>query len=349
MSESRGEFARITALVSMLPKGEGVIVGPGDDAAVLRADDGQDLVVSTDTFVEGRHFRRDLLTPGEAGARFAAANRSDLAAMAARPRWATLALAVPPLWSENEVRMFERACARELLSDGAAIVGGNLSSTDGPFVATLTLLGVVERDRAWRRAGAQPGDLLVVTGAPGSAAAFLALALWAEPPSRERAPLEIAERFILPVSRVTLARTLAASGVRVRAAIDVSDGLAADLGHLCAASGVGAVIDEARLPADPPLRAAARMLSAFAGQERGPLPAGEGELLAQLVLSASDDYELLLAIAPPAWQRCASIAAELGVALTAIGEAREEPGVVLRGRDGAEAPLLARGWDHFAG
>lgn len=348
MSESRGEFARIAALVSMLPKGEGVVVGPGDDAAVLRADDGHDLVVSTDTFVEGRHFRRDLLTPGEAGARFAAANRSDLAAMAARPRWATLALAVPPSWSENEVRMFERACARELISDGAAIVGGNLSSTEGGFVATLSLLGTVERDRAWRRAGAQPGDLLAVTGAPGSAAAFLALALWAEPPSRERASLEIAERFILPASRVTFARTLAASGADVHAAIDVSDGLAADLGHLCAASGVGAVIDEARLPADPPLRAAARTLSAFAGQERGPLPAGEGGLLTQLVLSASDDYELLLAIAPPAWQRCVSIAAELGVTLTAMGEARAEPGIVLRGRDGADAPLLARGWDHFA-
>lgn len=348
MSEPRGEFARIAALLSMLPKGEGVVIGPGDDAALLRPSDGTDLAVTTDTFVEGRHFRRDLLTPGEAGARFAAANRSDLAAMAARPRWATLALSVPPSWSENEVRMFERACARELMNDGAAIVGGNLATADGPFTATLTLIGETARDCAWTRAGARPGDILAVTGAPGSAAAFLALALWAEPPSRERAPLEIAERFILPVSRVTFARALAASGTEVRAAIDVSDGLAADLAHLCTASGTGALLDAARLPADAPLCAAARTLSAFAGQERGPLPAGELGLLTHLVLSASDDYELLLAIAPESWERCLALAGEFAVTLTAIGEMSAEPGLRLRDRDGAIAPVVARGWDHFA-
>lgn len=348
MAEPRGEFARIAALVSILPKGEGVVVGPGDDAAVLRPHEGQDLVVTTDTFVEGRHFRRDLLTPGEAGARFAAANRSDLAAMAARPRWATLALSLPESWSENEVRMFERACARELVSDGAVIVGGNLSATDGPFTATLTLIGEAAPGRAWTRAGARPGDVLAVTGAPGSAAAFLALALWAEPPSRERASLEIAERFILPVSRVTFARALVAGGVTVRAAIDVSDGLAADLAHLCAASAVGAVVHEARLPGDAPLLAAARLLSAFAGQERGPLPAAESGLFTHLVLSTSDDYELLLAVAPESWDAAVAIAAQLGVPLTAIGEFDAEPGLRLAERSGARAPLVARGWDHFS-
>lgn len=348
MAEPRGEFERIATLLSALPRGEGVIVGPGDDAAVLRPRDGLDLVVTTDTFVEGRHFRRDLLTTGETGARLAAANLSDLAAMAAEPRWATIALTVPRSWSENEVRMLERACARELAGAGAAIVGGNLAAGDGAFTATLTLLGEVERGRAWTRAGALPGDVLAVTGVPGSAAAFLALALWAEPPSRERAPLEIAERFILPASRVRLARALAAAG-GVRAAVDISDGLAADLAHLCAASGMGAIVDESRLPADEPFRSAARTLSAFAGQERGPLPAGEAGLQAHLALSASDDYELLLAIEPAAWQACSAVAAEAGVQLTAIGEVGAGPGLWLRTRDGVERPLVARGWDHFAG
>src|SRR5262249_25141057 len=153
---------------------------------------------------------------------------------------------------------------------------------------------------ASKRAGARPGDALAVTGMPGSAAAFLALALWGNPPSRARVPHDVVERVVAPASRVTLARALAATG-GVHAAIDVSDGLAADLAHPCAASGVGARIDEGSLPGDEALRAAARALSAHAGQERGPLPAAEGEFLTRLQLGASDDYELLLAIAPGGW------------------------------------------------
>lgn len=353
MPEPRGEFARIAALVAMLPRGEGVVLGPGDDAAVLRLRAGADLVVTTDTFVEGLHFRRELLTPGEAGARLAAANLSDLAAMAAEPRWATLALSVPTSWSETDVRMFERACARSLAADGAAIVGGNLTAGAGALTATLTLFGEAGRDgsggsTAWTRSGARAGDVIAVTGAPGSAAAFLALALWAEPPSRERAPSAIAERFILPVSRVPLARRLATTAA-VRAAIDISDGLAADLAHVCAASGTGAELDEALLPADEPLRAAARTLSAFAGQERGALPAATGGLLRHLMLSASDDYELLLAIAPAGWEACAALATGAGVPLTAIGRMTAEPGLRLCTSDGPVVPLEPRGWDHFAG
>src|SRR5580765_8570337 len=300
MPEPGSEFERIASLLSGLPKGEGVIVGPGDDAAVLRVRDGRDLVATTDTFVEGRHFRRDVLTSAEAGARLAAANLSDLAAMAAEPRWALLSLVVPPAWTHAECLLLERACARALAADGAAIVGGNLASAEGPFSATLTLLGEVERGAAWTRAGAAPGDVLAVTGAPGSAAAFLALALWGNPPARSRAAHELAERVVAPPSRVRFARTLARTG-GVHAAIDISDGLAADLGHACDASGVGVRVLEAGLPADAALQAAARALSALAGQERGPLPAGEAALLTRLRLGASDDYELLLMIDPAKW------------------------------------------------
>src|SRR5690349_24445205 len=102
MPEPGSEFERVASLLSGLPKGEGVVVGPGDDAAVLRVREGHDLVATTDTLVEGRHFRRDLLTPAQAGARLAAANLSDLAAMAAEPRWALLSLVVPVRWSAAE-------------------------------------------------------------------------------------------------------------------------------------------------------------------------------------------------------------------------------------------------------
>jgi thiamine-monophosphate kinase len=343
--EPGSELERIAALVSGLPKGEGVIVGPGDDAAVLRGRDGRDLVATTDTFVEGRHFRRNLLTSAEIGARLAAANLSDLAAMAAEPRWALLSLVVPTSWTHAECLMLERACARALARDGAAIVGGNLASGDGPFSATLALLGEVERGAAWTRAGARPGDVLAVTGVPGSAAAFLSLALAADPPSRSRAPHDLAERVVAPPSRVAFARALARAG-GVHAAIDLSDGLASDVAHVATASGVGVRVFEPLLPADPALEAAARALSAVAGQNGG--AAGEAERLTRLRLGASDDYELLLMVDPGKWSECERIAHEAGVPLTLIGGITAGHTNVLVTASGAEVPLDVPGWDHFS-
>jgi thiamine-monophosphate kinase len=339
-----GEFERIRALIAGLPRGEGVIVGPGDDAAVLRLNEARDLVVTTDTFVEGRHFRRELLSPSEAGARFAAANRSDLAAMAAAPRWATMSLVLPSSWSAAAAAAFEHACAHALAAEGAAIVGGNLAAGD-VFSATLTLMGEVARDAAWTRAGARAGDVLAVTGVPGGAAAFVAIALWGSPPSREQVPVALVERFISPPSRVPFARALAASGA-VRAAIDVSDGLTADLAHLAEASGLGAALDGDALPADDALRAAARLLSAYAGQERGVLPAAEAGLLAHLQTGPSDDYELLMAIDPEHWPEAQAIAIASAVSLTRIGHFTAEQGLSIT-CGGVSVPLVARGWDHF--
>ena len=335
------EPARIARLIAGLPAGEGVVVGPGDDAAVLRPREGRDLVVTTDALVEGRHFRRDLLAPEEAGTRLAAANLSDLAAMAAEPRWALLSLVVPPSWSADECEALERACARALFAEGAALVGGNLASGDGPLAASLTLLGEVERGRAWTRRGAESGDLLAVTGVPGSAAAFLAL--MSDPPSRDRVPGELVQRVVAPPCRVRLARALAAAG-GVRAAIDISDGLASDLSHLCRANGLGARVDEASLPLDPALAAAGRSL---AGQEKGPLPAGEVAMLTRLRLGASDDYELLLAIDPGRWSECERIAREAGAPLARVGELTAGPALVLRTPAGEEHHLDTSGWDHF--
>ncbi len=318
MPEARGEFARIAALLAGLPRGEGVVVGPGDDAAVLRLQAGYDLVVTTDAFVEGRHFRRDLLSPAEVGVRLAAANLSDLAAMAALPRWALLSLIVPATWSAADATTLEHACARALAAEGASVVGGNLASGEGGFSATVTLLGEVERDRAWTRSGARACDVLAVTGAPGSAAAALALALASEPPSWSHVPEALAALFRSPPPRVRLARALAGNG-GVRAAIDLSDGLAADLAHLCAASGVGARVDEACLPA----------------------------LARAHAWSPSDDYELLLALSPEAWEGCAGIAATNGVPLTRIGVFTASPELRVRDEGGGERTLEPVGWDHF--
>lgn len=328
----RGEFERIRDIVAALPGGEGVIVGPGDDAAVLRPGDGRDLVVTTDTFVEGRHFRRDLLDAGAIGRRLAAANVSDLAAMAATPRWALVSCVAPREADPSWLRDVELACAGSLSAAGAPVVGGNLASGDGPIAFTVTLIGDVARGAHWTRAGARPGDVLALTGVAGHAGAALASALAAQPPSFGAVPEALAERYASPPSRIALASALAACG-GVRAALDVSDGLAGDLAHLCEASGVGAVVRDASFAGDRALEGAARAL-------------GVDE--ASLRFGPSDDYELLLAIAPEAWTACERAARDVGVTLLAIGSCTVEREALLERADGTRAPIRGAGWNHFA-
>lgn len=320
MSDRSAEFDRIHDLLAGLPAGERVIVGPGDDAAVLRPRDGFDLVVTTDTFVEGRHFRRDLLDAAGVGRRLAAANLSDLAAMAAQPRWAVFSCVAPRALAAGWLRDVEWACAAALAADGAAVVGGNLSSGDGPCSFCVTLFGEVERGRHWTRSGGRPGDRLAVTGAPGRAAAALALASAGDAPSPSRVPAELWEAYVSPPSRVRAALALARAG-GVRAAIDISDGLFGDLGHLAAACGTGAVL-------------------------RGELPGVPGGG-AQERMGPSDDYELLLAIEPACYDDCARAAAAAGAPLTPIGELTEGGALLLERTDGSRVPLRGAGWDHF--
>jgi thiamine-monophosphate kinase len=312
-----GEFARIAALTASLPPGEGVVVGPGDDAAVLRPRPGFDLVATTDTFVEGRHFEVASLTPEAVGRRLAAANLSDLAAMAAVPRWALFSAVVPesapPAWLEA----VEGACARTLASEGATVVGGNLASAPGPIALTVTLLGEVAPGRHWTRAGARPGDVLVVSGEPGLAASVLRRAgvpgAWAV----AEVPAADLTRFLAPVPRVVLAQALAATG-GVRAGVDLSDGLAGDAAQLARASGVGVVI------------------------EQGALVRGTD------ALRPGDDYELLLAVEPARLESLLAAAARAGAALTRIGRCTGATGAHLLERvDGSLEPLPAGGWDHF--
>ena len=348
-SARAGEFARLRDLIAGLPQGEGVLVGPGDDAAVMRPTPDHDLVVTIDTFVEGRHYRTDLLSPESIGHRLAAANLSDLAAMAARPRWATIACTVPSRGDEATPRVIELACASALAEHGVAVVGGNLSASDGPAVWTVTLFGEVPRHRYWLRDGAQPGDVIAMTGHPGRAGAALALALWQSPPSLDHVPPELYAAYARPTCRVEAALVLAGLGL-VRAAIDISDGLAADLSHLCDASGVGARLREDLLPADPAIAEAARLLAGSLGSERAEiLPAPEQGIADHLRFGSSDDYELLLAIDPSRIEEARYAAANSGAPLQILGActAVADERLFIR-RDGREEPLNVRGYDHFA-
>ncbi len=258
-----------------------VLVGVGDDAAILRGTDDSDLVAAVDTIVSGRHF----LEGSDArsiGHRSLAVNLSDLAAMGASPAWAMLSLTLPapsPEWLEGFARGFgELARAHEVM-----LVGGD--TTAGPLTVSVQIMGHVPRGTALLRGGGREGDLLVVTGTIGDAGAGLALATGALATDDAAAASELRRRFEYPTPRVEFG--LAARGL-ASAAMDLSDGLVGDLPKLAAASGLGADVEVDRLPLS-------RALAAVAGRERA----------RDFALGGGDDYELLLAVAPARFEALA--------------------------------------------
>jgi thiamine-monophosphate kinase len=316
MPPAAPEFALIERFTRALPlRGEGVVVGPGDDAAVLRLRPGEDLVATVDAVVEGVHFDARF-APADVGWKALAVNLSDLAAMGARPLHALVALGVPAGTPGARLAGVARglgACAR---AHRLAVVGGNVTRARELSV-TVTALGAVAEGRAVLRGGARPGDLVAVTGTLGDAA------LGRSP----GAPAALARRQRRPTPRLAAGRALA--GV-VRAAVDVSDGLAQDLGHLCAASGVGARIGVAELPLSAAYRRAARGLA-------DPFAAA---------LGGGEDYELLVAVAPRSLARARAAAARGGVPLTVIGRFVRGGGVEVVGARG-EPVTPPAGHDHL--
>ena len=299
-----------------------VALGVGDDAALLEVPDGQQLVACTDTLVAGHHFPEGF-DAADIGWRALAVNLSDLAAMGAEPAWATLALTLPEA-NEDWLEGFVAGLAALALVHGVALVGGD--TTRGPLTVSLQALGFVPRGAALRRSGASPGDLLYVTGWPGDAAAGLALLQGRLAGSgADRAALEL--KFRRPEPRIGF-------GIRLRriasACIDVSDGLAADLDRLAAASGVGATVRAAELPLS-------RALFGLAGEARA----------REFALGGGDDYELLFTVPPAARAALGRASAAPGApACHCIGEIVPGRGVRVVGESG-DLPL-PRGWDHFS-
>jgi thiamine-monophosphate kinase len=302
-----------------------VVLGIGDDAAILRMPHGvldADLVAAVDTIVAGRHFLPDC-DAHSIGHRALAVNLSDMAAMGATPAWATLSLTLPSAeeaWLERFSAGF-MTLARE---HGVALVGGD--TTAGPLTVSVQIMGHVPRGRALRRDGAQAGDVLMVTGTLGDAGAGLALASGRLTTLQQAAAAELIDRFDYPRARVRF-------GLQARefahAAMDISDGLVGDLPKLAAASGLAARVDVAKLPLSTAIR--------------GVVPLAQAR---EWALSAGDDYELLLAVAPGQVDRLTEAARQLNLTLTAIGELRRGNGVIWE-QEGAAFPAPARGYDHF--
>jgi len=306
-----GEFALIERVTGRLRGGPAVLLGPGDDAAVVRADDGR-VVASTDLLVEGVHFRRDWSSAADIGAKAAAQNLIDVAAMGAVPTALLVGLACPPdlpvAWAEEFTAAFDAECALV----GAVLAGGDVSRAPSLTVA-VTALGDLQGRPPVTRSGAEPGDVVALTGRLGWSAAGLAVL------SRGfRSPAQVVAAHRRPAPPYADGPVAARCGAR--AMCDVSDGLVQDLGHIARASAVAIGIDTARLQVPDRLQDVGRALNV--DPLRWLLTGGEDHALVATFPSASD--------VPAGW--------------AVIGRVREGEGVQVDG-----APYPHQGWDSFGG
>ncbi len=316
---SLGEFELIGKYFAARDRRADVLLGIGDDSAVLAVPEGKRLVVAMDTIVEGVHFLSGS-DPFDIGYRAVAVNLSDIAAMGAVPSWMTLSLSLPQS-DEHWVQRFAAGLFDLASKHGVALVGGD--TVKGPLVITVQIAGWVEADRWLTRSCARVGDALFVSGTPGEAAAGLDL-LKRETNEPDTVNAEhLRTRFLRPQPRIALGRELRAIAT---SAMDISDGLLTDLDKLCAASGCGAQLDLGRLP-----RSAA-MHALFAPSQ-----------CLEFALSGGDDYEILFTV--PSAQ--AHLVGDLDVACTRIGVMTDDTRVECL-LDGQPVTIARRGYDHFA-
>lgn len=332
-----GEFGLIDRLREVLRREgrqpPGVRLGIGDDAALLQVPPEGQWAVTCDVLAEGRHYLPEYLSAYQLGWRSMAVNLSDIAAMGGQPRYALVALGLRGDTLVEEVEEWYRGFAAALNPWEAGVVGGNMTQVEGRQFISITLMGEVATGRGLRRSGASPGQAILLTGFPGQAAAGLRLIRQStRGPGLEGNPL--VEAYTCPVPRVAEGRALAGSGL-ISAAIDTSDGFLGDLGHLCAASGVGARLWAGQLPLSPALREA---VGAW------------GEDPVYWLLGPSDDYELILTCdAEQVGKAKACVAAVSAVPVHQVGVLTDQPGCLeLEQQDGSLGRLHARGWDHFA-
>ena len=297
--------------------GDGCVLGIGDDAAVLDVPGERQLAVCTDTLVSGVHFHENA-SARSVGHKSLAVNLSDLAAMGAEPAWFLLALTLPAE-DTGWIDAFAAGMAELARSAGALLVGGD--TTAGPLSVTVTAAGWLPGGKAITRAGARPGDQVYVSGVTGRAAmALRVLEAGGSVPAECQAALDF------PRPRLSLGSALRDVA---SACIDVSDGLAADLGHILDCSGVGADLVVDRLPESD-------CFDALTGEARGALQ-----------LTGGDDYELCFTVPPGRVARLDGLNSRHGVSLTRIGTIRSETGLSIRRADGERVTLPSPGYEHF--
>jgi thiamine-monophosphate kinase len=310
-----------------------LLVGIGDDAAVVQPERNRAEVFSVDALVDGVHFDRAFVPPDAIGHRALAVNLSDLAAMGAQPRLALLSMALPPRLPIADFDQIVLGFSRLALEHRVHLAGGNLTRTPGPLLIDVTVVGSVKRRQALTRKGARPGDELYVSGTIGGAAAGRQ-ALQTGRPVDGLPMASCARQYLYPEPRVR-AGVMLARNRAVRACVDLSDGLADAVHQIARASSTGAVVEAGLLPLPPPAR------DWFHAQGLDPAVAA---------VSGGDDYELLVAVAPRHGRRFNAVAARAGVSFTRIGACTDGHDVVIRSsaHGGAfDAPLTHTGYVHF--
>ena len=314
-------------LAAAAGRSDGVVIGIGDDAAVVQPSRGRNTVLTTDAQVEGVHFDRRFSSLGDIGARALAVNLSDLAAMGATPRWALLSLALPDDLEVDEVEALATGLAEAAATRHLVVVGGNVTRSPGPLMVDVTAVGEVHPRRVLTRSGGRPGDELYVSGSVGAAAAGLEML-------QEGGPNDAAcvAKYRRPDARTRLGHAVAQARA-ARAAMDLSDGLADALRQVADASGCGVEIDADTIPVEPGAR------EWWAARGRDPVTAA---------LSGGDDYELLIAV-PRAWRgrlrQARKRVAEPG--LTWIGRLTKDKTARVMRRNGS-SEVLPGGFEHFS-
>jgi thiamine-monophosphate kinase len=353
-----GEFGLIDRIARRLPApGAEVVVGIGDDTAALRVSGDRLLLATCDIQLEGHHFLRDKIAPQQLGRKALAINLSDIASMGGRPRYALVSLGLPKDLAVSWVDALYDGLQEEAARFGTSIVGGNI--TGSPLILVdITLLGEVEEDRLLRRSGARVGDRLLVTGTLGASGAGLAWLVarsgGAEgqgstgagergskgaghlstqaPPHLCTEVDEVLAAHLTPTPRVLEGRAIGATGAAT-AMIDLSDGLASDVGHICELSNVGVRVEEARLP----IALATRVVAEALGRDP-----------TAFALFGGEDYELLLTAPADRVGELVAAVSQTGTPLMDIGAiVPAAAGRTLLLADGRTVPLEPGGWDHF--
>jgi thiamine-monophosphate kinase len=324
-----GEFELIARYFAPLAAAAPGAFGLGNDAAILDPEPGNSMVVTTDAMVEGVHFLADD-TADLVARKLLRVNLSDLAAMGARPAGYVLTLALPPRLDEPWIAAFAEGLRADQDAFGIVLLGGDTVRTPGALTMTLTALGQMPMGTALTRTGAQAGDLVYVSGTIGDGALGL-MALRGELSGIGEADrVALVERYHLPRPRLALGQALAARRLAT-AALDVSDGLVADLGHIATGSGLAARIEAVAVP-----------LSAAA---RSALDRNQG--LREAILTGGDDYELLFTAPPAQAPVIAALAGSLDLPLTRIGVLAAGAGVLAVDETGAAIHLTKAGWTHI--
>ena len=320
-----GEFERIARFFAPLAAPEGLELL--DDVAIIPGPPGEQYVLKTDAIVEGVHFLPD--DPADQVAqKLLRVNLSDLAGKGAVPVGYLLTTALPRERDETWLERFAQGLARDQKEFGIGLLGGDSVATTGPVTLSVAAVGRVRAGETVLRRGAQPGDSVFVSGTLGDGALGLRV-LHGKLPELGAAHRDfLVNRYRLPQPRLRLGQRLV--GI-ARAMMDVSDGLVADLGHICETSGVAAMVEAAHLPLSPAARAA---ISADASR-------------VMAALSGGDDYELLFTAPADAANRIATIARETSVPVTTIGRIERGKGVQVNDEQGAPIAVTDAGYRHF--